>query len=87
MGKVVFISLGKRYRGIYGKILIVIILGDWVFNYFLFFFNFRESERESTCAHEWEREEGERENSKQAPCLAWSPTQGLIPQPWDHDLS
>ena len=38
--------------------------------------------------HEWERgAEGERENLKQAPHAAWSPTQGLISQPWDHDPS
>ena len=43
---------------------------------------------------EWGRErEVERgrvregENPKQAPHSAWSPTWGLIPQPWDHDLS
>ena len=42
----------------------------------------------------WEREsvqvgEGDwgRENPKQAPRSARSPIQGLIPQPWDHDLS
>ena len=27
-----------------------------------------------------------RENPKQAPYAAWSPTWDLIPQPWDHDL-
>ena len=29
----------------------------------------------------------ERENLKQAPSPAWSPTQGLMSQPWYHDLS
>ena len=37
---------------------------------------------------QWEQEaEGQRENLKQAPCLVWSPTRGLIPKPWDHGLS
>ena len=38
----------------------------------------------------WARERGrgrERKNLKQAPCSALSWTQGLIPWPWDHDLS
>jgi len=33
------------------------------------------------------RREREKENLKQAPCPAWSPTQGSTSQPWDHDLS
>ena len=28
----------------------------------------------------------ERDNLKQAPCSVQSPTQGSIPQPWDHNL-
>ena len=31
--------------------------------------------------------ERQNENLKQAACSAHSLTQGLIPQPWDHDLS
>ena len=34
-----------------------------------------------------QRREGERENLKQAPCSVWSLMWGLVPQPWDHDLS
>ena len=31
--------------------------------------------------------EGKRENLQQASCTVQSPIQGLIPRPWDHDLS
>ena len=31
--------------------------------------------------------EGEGENLKQTPCWAWSPMQGSILWPWDHDLN
>ena len=43
--------------------------------------------RESAQVGDGEGGEGERENLKQTPHSAQSPTQGLIPQPWDHDLS
>ena len=48
----------------------------------------RMSEQESSRGGGTERErEGHGENPKQAPHTAQGPTQGLIPQPWDHDLS
>ena len=46
----------------------------------------RRREREKEREKERERER-ERENLKQAPRSVWSPTQGSIPQSWDHDLS
>ena len=43
-------------------------------------------EREGTC--EWGRgAKEERENLMQTPCSVQSPTRGLIPRPWDRDLS
>ena len=35
----------------------------------------------------WGGAEGERENLQQTACSARSQMQGLIPRPWDHDLS
>ena len=49
----------------------------------------RGGEREWASRGRWERErerERERENLKQTPRSVWSPTWGLIPWPWDHDL-
>ena len=43
-----------------------------------------EGERDRKRERERERE---RENPKQALCSAQSLTWGLIPRPWDHDLS
>ena len=48
--------------------------------------------REYVQAGQWGRErerqrEREKENLKQAPCSVQSLTQGLIPQPWDHQES
>lgn len=34
-----------------------------------------------------QQRERERENAKPTPCSPWNPMQGLIPWPWDHDLS
>ena len=49
---------------------------------FFFFFNLRERECELGTGAEKERE-----NLKQTPRSAWSPTWGSIPRPWAHDLS
>ena len=45
----------------------------------------REGEREHVSRGEGQ--EGERKNRKRAPHSAWSPMRGLIPQPWERDLS
>ena len=50
------------------------------------FINFYFRERESTSGGKGQRER-EKENLEQAVCSAWSPTWGLIPQLWDHELS
>ena len=50
----------------------------------------REAERETHRERERETErqrQRDRENLKQVPHSAQSLTQGLIPRPWDHDLS
>ena len=46
-------------------------------------------ERDGDTAHasRGEGQEGERKNRKRAPHSAWGPMRGLIPQPWEHDLS
>ena len=31
--------------------------------------------------------EGEKESLKQTLCSAWSPSQGSVPETWDHNLS
>ena len=53
----------------------------YLFNYLIYW---RERERESVSRGEGQRE---RDNLKQALCSAWSPTWGLIPRSWAHDLS
>ena len=55
-----------------------------VFDKFIFFVLETESAHERGRGAEVERE---RKNLKQAPRSVWNPTQGLIPQPWDHGLS
>ena len=45
-------------------------------------------ERACMCTHtQVEKEQREEEREKQSPCWAGSPMWGLIPGPWDHDLS
>lgn len=46
----------------------------------LILFILRETERERMCMIEVGEGQRERENAKQAPCLAQGPTQGSVPQ-------
>ena len=52
-------------------------------NTFFTFIVFRERE----CMKEERGRGKERENLKQAPCSVRSPTRGLIPRLWEHDLN
>ena len=55
---------------------------------YLFIYIYVLSERESKGEGKGREREREREReSKQAPCSAQSPMWGLIPRPWDYDLS
>ena len=51
----------------------------------------RKREREHACAREnmymRTSRESDRQKEKQTPYGAGNPMQGLIPGPWDHDLS
>ena len=58
------------------------------FNVVVFFIKEWEHEENRGARGERERERiWEWENLKQAPWSAWSPMRGLVPWPWDHDLS
>ena len=57
----------------------------FIFSFFKDFIYFFILKRERE--HVWEQGEGQSENLKQTPHWVRRPTQGLISQPWDHDLS
>ena len=59
----------------------------YISKHFLMFI-YLEREKKRTCTWVGEGQgEMEKENPKQSPCSVWSPKWGLIPWPWDYDLS